>query len=118
MACPLETATLLVQTAVTNPVIRHPSVTTGSALSMCELAPGRIVIDIATVACALWGVGLKPSKVAEFYEYIIALKALLHGEEAPWQGVSLRGYWKEFDPPLAPPIYVACSAPKTVKASA
>lgn len=114
----LQTAKLRVQTAVTNPVTRHPSVTAGSALSLCELAPGRVVIGIATGDSAVWGVGLKPAKLAELREYIVALKALLRGEEANYRGSSFRGHWKDFDPALAPPIYVACSGPKTVKVSA
>ena len=118
VACLLETAKLRVQTAVTNPVTRHPSVTAGSALSLCELAPGRVVIGIATGDSAVWGVGLKPAKVSELCEYIIALKTLLRGEEAIWQGKSFQGHWKDFDPSLIPPVYVACSGPKTVKASA
>ena len=114
----LQTDKLRVQTAVTNPVTRHPSVTAGSALSLCELAPGRVVIGIATGDSAVWGVGLKPAKVSELCEYIIALKTLLRGEEAVFQGNTFRGHWKDFDPSLAPPIYVACSGPRTLKASA
>ena len=113
-----QTGKLRVQTAVTNPVTRHPSVTAGSALSLCELAPGRVAIGIATGDSAVWGVGLKPARIGELCEYIGAVKALLRGEEATWQGKSFRGHWKDFDPSLAPPIYVACSGPRTVKASA
>jgi len=118
VAALLQTDKLRVQTAVTNPVTRHPSVTAASALSLCELAPGRVIIGIATGDSALWGVGLKPARVAELCEYIVALKALLRGEQATWAGASFQGHWKEFDPSLAPPVYVACSGPKTVKASA
>ena len=118
VACLLQTDKLRVQTAVTNPVTRHPSVTAGSALSLGELAPGRVVIGIATGDSAVWGVGLKPAKVGELCEYIVALKALLRGEEATWRGASFRGHWKNLDPSLAPPVYVACSGPKTVQASA
>lgn len=114
----LQTERLRVQTAVTNPVTRHPSVTAGSALSLCELAPGRAVIGIATGDSAVWGVGLKPAKVSELCEYIVALKTLLRGEEAIFRGDTFRVHWKDFDPSLAPPIYVACSGPKTLKASA
>ena len=68
---------------------------------------------------AQWGgMGLKPAKVSELCEYIIALKTLLRGEEAIWRGNTFRGHWKDFDPSLAPPIYVACSGPRTLKASA
>ena len=114
----IQTSKLRIQTAVTNPVTRHPSVTAASALSLCELAPGRVVIGIATGDSAVWGVGLKPARVAELREYIVALKALLRGEQANWRGSSFQGHWKDFDPALAPPVYVACSGPKTLKAAA
>ena len=86
VACLLETTELRVQTAVTNPVTRHPSVSAASALSLCELAPGRVTIGIATGDSALWGVGLKPAKIAELCEYIVALKTLLGGKEAVFRG--------------------------------
>ena len=118
VACLLETTELRVQTAVTNPVTRHPSVSAASALSLCELAPGRVTIGIATGDSALWGVGLKPAKIAELCEYIVALKTLLGGKEAVFRGATFRGHWKDFDATLAPSIYVACSGPRVVKASA
>ena len=114
----MATSKLEVQTGVTNPVTRHPSVTAGSARSLSELGSNRTAIGIATGDSACWGVGLKGARIAELREYIVALKALLRGEEATWRGASFRGHWSDIDPALAPPIYVACSGPKLLKASA
>ena len=88
-ACLLETSSLRVQTVVTDPATRHPSVTAGSVLSMADLGPGRVAIGIATGDSAVWGVGLKPAKIAHMCEYIVALKALLRGEPATNQGATL-----------------------------
>jgi 5,10-methylenetetrahydromethanopterin reductase len=118
VACLLQTSRLRVRSAVTNPVTRHPSVTASGALSLSELAPGRVGIGIATGDSAVWGVGLKPARISELCEYITALKALLRGEEAIWRSSSFQGHWKNFDPSLAPPVHVACSGPKTLKAAA
>ena len=112
------TSRLNVFTAVTNPVTRHPSVAASAALSLSELAPQRVAIGLATGDSALWGVGLRPAKVAFLREYIVALKALMCGEEAIWQGHTFRMHWDNIDPNSAPPVYVACSGPRVLKMAA
>jgi 5,10-methylenetetrahydromethanopterin reductase len=112
------TSRLNVFTAVTNPVTRHPSVAASAALSLSELAPQRVAIGLATGDSALWGVGLRPAKVAFLREYIVALKALMCGEEATWQGHTFRMHWDNIDPNKAPPVYVACSGPRVLKMAA
>ena len=114
----LATSRLNAFTAVTNPVTRHPSVTASAALSLSELAPQRVAIGLATGDSALWGVGLRPAKVAFLREYIVALKALMCGEEATWQGHTFRMHWDNIDPNIAPPVYVACSGPRVLKMAA
>ena len=114
----MATSELGVQTGVTNAVTRHPSVTAGSARSLSELGPNRTAIGIATGDSSCWGAGLKSARIAELREYVVALRALLRGEEATWRGATFRGHWPDHDPSLAPPVYVACSGPKVLKASA
>lgn len=114
----MATSEIGIHTGVTNPVTRHPSVTAGTARSLSQLGPNRTAIGIATGDSACWGVGLKGARIAELCEYVVALKSLLRGEEATWRGVSFRGHWPDLDPSLAPPVYVACSGPKLLKASA
>jgi len=114
----MATSKLGVHTGVTNPVTRHPSVAAGSARSLAELGPNRTAIGIATGDSSCWGVGLKGARIAELCEYVVALRALLRGEEATWRGAAFRGHWPDHDPSLAPPVYVACSGPKVLKASA
>ena len=112
------TSRLGVLTAVTNPVTRHPSVTAAAAVTLCDMAPGRVTIGMATGDSALWGVGLRPAKVAEMREYIVALRMLLRGEEAAWQGATFTGRWKSYDPANAPKVLVAVSGPKVLEAAA
>ena len=114
----LATSEIGIHTGVTNPVTRHPSVTAGTARSLSQLGPNRTAIGIATGDSACWGVGLKGARIAELCEYVVALKSLLRGEEATWRGVSFRGHWPDLDPSLAPPVYVACSGPKILRAAA
>ncbi len=114
-ACLQATESLRVITAVTNPLTRHPTVTASAAMSLSEMAPGRVVIGIATGDSAAWGVGLRPAKIAALREYILALKSLLRGDVTTWQGQSFQSHWDGLDPSLSPPVYVACSGPKVLR---
>ena len=115
--CAREAAQARILTCVTNPVTRHPSVAASALLSLNELAPGRIAFGIATGDSALWGVGLKSATVARLREYILAMKALLRGESATWQGTTFAGAWSDWQP-INIPVYVACSGPKTLRMAA
>ena len=107
-----------VMSAVTNPVTRHPSVMAAAAVTLNEIAPGRVTIGMATGDSALWGVGLRPARVAQLREYIVALRALMRAEEATWQGATFRARWKSYDPSQAPKVLVAVSSPKVLEAAA
>ena len=111
------TKRLDIVTGVTNPVTRHPSVAAAALLQLHELAPGRLVCGIATGDSALWGVGLKPARIATLRDYILALKAMLRGESATWRGQSFAPQWKRFDP-FDLKVYVACAGPKSIRMAA
>ena len=110
----LNTSTTRIVTSVTNPVTRHPSVMAAAFASLNEMAPGRVACGIATGDSAVWGVGLRPSKLAELREYIMALKAVLRGEPAEWQDARFAMNWTRFEP-FDLPVLVACSGPKTIR---
>ena len=116
--CALSTAKARIFTAVTNPVTRHPSVTAAGLVGLNDLAPGRIILGIAAGDSALWTVGLKPAPVAQLREYILAIKALLRGEDASWQGKRFAAQWDKWPMPLEVPIYVACAGPRTLQMAA
>ena len=114
-SCLTQTDSLNVITGVTNPLTRHPSVTASAIAALCELAPGRLQVGIATGDSAAWGAGLRPAKVSALRDYILAVKQLLRGEPATWEGNTFSAHWESYDPALAPPIYVACSGPKVLR---
>ena len=116
--CVLSTAQARIFTAVTNPVTRHPSVTAAGLIALNDLAPGRIVLGIAAGDSALWTVGLKSAPVAQLRAHIEAVKALLNGKEAEWEGQTFSAQWDKWSPPLDIPVYVACAGPKTLKMAA
>ena len=113
--CAQHTSRARIMMSVTNPTSRDPSVTASSLLSLEEIAPGRIALGIGTGDSALWGVGLRPATVAQLREYIVAVKALLQGEEADYQGRRFRMQWS--DPPVRSdiPVIVPVSGPKVLR---
>jgi 5,10-methylenetetrahydromethanopterin reductase len=103
---------------VTNPISRHPSVTAGAMLSLDELAPGRAALGIGTGDSAIYGVGLKGSRVEDLASYIRAVKGLLRGEEVTWGGASFRAEWRSWAPPRDVKVFVSCHGPKVMRMAA
>src|SRR5262249_46025718 len=114
--CAQQTKRIKVASMVTNPVSRDPSVTACAVFSLDHLAPGRIVLGIATGDSALWATGQRMPRVDALREYILAVKALLRGETATYGERSFRVSWAP--PEVKVPVYVACAGPKVLRMSA
>lgn len=113
--CAQHTKRSRVMTAVTNPLSRDPAVTASALRTLEEIAPGRIAMGIGTGDSAMWGVGGKPATVARLREYIVAVKRLVRGEEAAYQGRRFRLRWADAPPPAEIPVLVAVSGPKVLR---
>jgi 5,10-methylenetetrahydromethanopterin reductase len=61
----LNTTRVGLGTGVTNAVTRHPTVTANAIAAVDELSHGRAVLGLGAGDSALYGIGLKPQKVAE-----------------------------------------------------
>src|SRR5260370_35319481 len=70
MVAALNTARVGLGTGVTNAVTRHPTVTANAIAAVDELSHGRAVLGLGAGDSALYGIGLKPQKVAEVEEAI------------------------------------------------
>jgi 5,10-methylenetetrahydromethanopterin reductase len=114
----VKTERIGLMTAVTNPVSRDPSVLAGTLFALNELAPGRIACGIGTGDSAMWAVGLRAAKIAYFREYLLAVKALLRGEEADFEGRRWKASWRNFEPPVDVPLLVACAGPRVLRMAA
>ncbi len=115
--CALNIHKSRIITYVTNPVTRHPSVTAAAFMSLNEVAPGRITMGIGSGDSALWSIGKKGARVQLMREYVTAVKALVRGEHATWDGYRFKGEWSSFEP-FELPVYVACSGPKILRMAA
>ena len=59
--------------------------------------------------------GLRPATVAQLRDYIVAVKALLRGEEADYQGRRFRMQWTDLPVPAEIPVVVPVSGPKVLR---
>jgi 5,10-methylenetetrahydromethanopterin reductase len=66
----LNTRRVGLGTGVTNAVTRHPTVTANAIAAIGELSHGRAILGLGAGDSALYGIGLKPQKVAEVEEAI------------------------------------------------
>jgi 5,10-methylenetetrahydromethanopterin reductase len=73
----LNTTRVGLGTGVTNAVTRHPTVTANAIAAVDELSHGRAILGLGAGDSALYGIGLKPQKVAEVEEAIRFLRSRL-----------------------------------------
>ena len=73
----LNTARIGLGTGVTNAVTRHPSVTANAMAAVDEISHGRAILGLGAGDSALYGIGLKPQKVAEVAEAISYFRSQL-----------------------------------------
>ena len=75
------TSTLLLGTAVTNPITRHPAVAATAAATVHAESSGRMVLGIGRGDSSLAHLGLAPAPVDVFSRYVSRLQAYLRGED-------------------------------------
>jgi 5,10-methylenetetrahydromethanopterin reductase len=75
---------------VTNAVTRHPTITANAIAAVAEISHGRAVLGLGAGDSALYGVGMKPQKVAEVEEAIDFFHAVLSGQEGQLGGRQYR----------------------------
>jgi len=72
------------------PSLRHPMVTAAALTTLAGLAPGRVSTAFGTGLTGRMLLGERPMRWAEVEEYVAAVRALLRGEEASWNGSLVR----------------------------
>lgn len=82
----LNTTWLDLGTGVTNAVTRHPTITANAIAALAEISHGRAALGLGAGDSALYGLGMKPQKVAEVEEAIDFFQAVFGGEEGALEG--------------------------------
>jgi 5,10-methylenetetrahydromethanopterin reductase len=72
------------------PSLRHPLVNAAALATLAGLAPGRVSAAFGTGLTGRMLLGQRPMKWAEVIDYVTAVRALLRGEEAEWDGRAIR----------------------------
>jgi 5,10-methylenetetrahydromethanopterin reductase len=72
------------------PSLRHPLVTAAALATLAGLAPGRVSAAFGTGLTGRLLLGERPLRWAEVARYVQAVRALVRGEEANWNGSLLR----------------------------
>ena len=96
---------------VTNPITRHPIVAASAIGSLDVLSGGRALFGIGAGDSAAHTAGARPARVQDVEDYLLTVRALLHGEEVEYRGAKLR----MFSEPRRIPIYVAAAGPKMLR---
>ncbi len=86
----LNTKSLGLGTGVTNAVTRHPTITANALAALAEISNGRAVLGLGAGDSALYGLGMKPQKVAEVEEAVDFFQAVLGGKEGQLGGIKYR----------------------------
>ena len=108
----VNTTSLTLFPAVTNPFTRHPSVLAGAIQTVAELAPGRTKFIIGTGYTSANTIGRRPATLAQMRACITTVKALLAGETVDFRGTPGRlGYASGNDIP----VIMAASGPRAIE---
>ena len=106
-----NTTRLRLASAVTNPVSRHVSTIASAAVTIDDLAPGRLQIWLGRGFSAVNLAGLSAATTRELGESVRQLRRLLAGEWDVFEGTHSR-----FRPGPRPiPVYLAAAGPRTIR---
>lgn len=105
-----QTSRIMLGTAVTNVVTRHPSVIASATRTLLELAPKRFVLGLGVGWSSAGMVGLPTTKHGDFSRAVNDIRALLRGEPVQFNGVTA----ELTDPAGECPIYLGSQGPRNL----
>jgi 5,10-methylenetetrahydromethanopterin reductase len=113
----LTSSRLMLGTAVTNPVTRHPAISAVAAATVDEISEGRMILGIGAGDRPLLALGLRPARLASLRAAIDAIRALWSGAAVTTHddGFSLADAHLRFGARPDIPIYISASGPKTLE---
>lgn len=107
--------------AVLVPSLRHPMTNAAAIATLASLAPGRTNVAIGAGFTGRYVLGQRAMPWAQVREYVVALRALLRGEDATWEGATIRMVHPAGFAPARPidvPILIAADGPKGLAVAA
>ena len=109
--CAANTKGVLLGPNVTNPLTRHPATAASAIATVDEFSGGRALFGIATGDSAVLNLGLRPGRVDDMREYILAMRGMLEEGAAHYRRkpCTLRWHKKRI------PLYIAAEGPRTIR---
>lgn len=108
------TERLQFMTGVTNIATRHPAALATTVATVQEESGGRVALGIGRGDTALFHLGRKPMKVAEFFPRIEMLQTYLAGGTVDIDGYPSRLRWLDRAKQPKVPLDIASSGPKVI----
>jgi 5,10-methylenetetrahydromethanopterin reductase len=108
---------LLLGTAVTNPLTRHPGVTAVAITTIDEISGGRAILGIGAGDRPLLALGMNPSSMSSLEAAVGSIRSLLRGEEAIADDpvFRLRSAHLRFGARPDLPVFISASGPRTLE---
>ncbi len=101
--------------AVLVPSLRHPMVNAAAIATIVDRAPGRVAVAVGAGFTGRYVLGQRPMRWADVREYVLVLRALLHGDDAQWEGSTIRMIHPSGYAPPRPmnvPIIIGADGPR------
>jgi 5,10-methylenetetrahydromethanopterin reductase len=97
------------------PSLRHVMTSAAAIATVERLAPGRVAVGVSTGFTGRMALGQRPLPWSRVRAYVLALQALLRGEEVEWDGAVIRMMHPPGVAPARPitvPFVIATGGPK------
>lgn len=114
-AAAARTSRIRLGVSVFTPHLRHLVMNAGLIAHLATIAPGRFDAGIGAGFTSAAFLGRKPSRWADLEKYVVALSALLAGEEVEWEGavVAMMHFARTgISYPIEVPIWIGAHGPK------
>jgi 5,10-methylenetetrahydromethanopterin reductase len=101
--------------AAITPRMRHVVANAGALATLCAMAPGRTEVVVGSGFTSQAMIGKKAVSWREVEEYVVALRALLRGQEISWEGATTGLTYSPLIGirlPIEIPILIAAHGPK------
>jgi 5,10-methylenetetrahydromethanopterin reductase len=108
---------LLLGTAVTNPLTRHPAITAAASATVDEISNGRMILGIGAGDRPLLALGMRPAHLASLRAAIEAVRGLWSGAVVTTEdrAFELHDAHLRFPARSGIPVYISASGPKTLE---
>lgn len=110
-----RTKTIVLGTAVSNPLTRHPTVTASVNATLAELYPGRVILGLGRGDSAVRTMGLKPVPTRVLREAVPLIRDLMHGRTVRLNEADVHFRWYREGP--AVPIALSATGPRNLRAA-